>query len=196
MRLRLLAPASAAVAAALALTLFAPSAPRADAAGDAFAIDPVHSFVLFRTDHMGVSAVYGRFNAMSGSVTWDAGNPAGSQVAMEVKTDSVDTGNADRDKHLRAPDFLDAAQFPTLSFKSTSVKANGNDLEVTGDLTLHGVTKPVTAKLSMRGPGKGFGNKTLIGFEGGFEIQRTDFGVGKPMGDNSVRVILAIEASK
>src|SRR4051812_15849981 len=106
MRLRLLAPASVAVAAAFALSLASPVAPRADAAADTYAVDPAHSFVMFRTDHMGVSAIYGRFDAMAGSISFDPANPTGSSVTLDVKTESVDTGNADRDKHLRTPDFL------------------------------------------------------------------------------------------
>jgi polyisoprenoid-binding protein YceI len=196
MRIRLFVPAVALVAAAAIVSVVSPLAPRADAAAETWTVDPVHSFLLFRTDHMGVGACYGRFDTFSGTVSYDAQNPAGSSVSIEAKTDSVDTGSGDRDKHLRSPDFFDAAQFPTLSFKSTSVKGGAGGLDVTGDLTMHGVSKPVTVHLTVRGPADPFKKGPRIGFEGTFDLNRVDWGVGKAQGDTTVKVTVAIEATK
>ena len=195
MRIRLLVPALAAVAAVALVTLASPVAPRAGAAPESWRVDPAHSFLLFRHDHMGAGTIHGRFNSFEGTVSFDAQNPSASTVSVEVKTESVDTGNAGRDEHLRKPDFFDTTQFPTMSFKSTSVKGSAKALEVTGDLTMHGVTKPVTVKLNVRGP-VDFMSKKHIGFEGSFEIDRIDWKIGKAQGDTKVGITLSIECDK
>jgi len=113
-----------------------------------------------------------------------------------VKADSLDSANADRDKHLKGPDFFNVKQFPTLAFKSTRVRALGDkDYEVTGDLTFHGVTRPVTVKLERIGTGKGMRGETRTGFEATFAIKRSDFGMKYliPAVGDEVRIIAAVE---
>lgn len=146
------------------------------AATHAFKLDPVHSSSVFRIEHMGVSAFYGVFRDLSGTFVM-ADDPAACSFSIDVKTDSVDTRNKQRDDHLKSDAFFDAAKFATISFKSTKIeKAGDNKLKVTGDLTMHGVTKPITAEVRTW-PAK----QTNMGFRSGFEttvtVKRSDFGM-------------------
>lgn len=156
------APASPASAPLVAVNL----------ADQSFTLDAVHSSVMFKIEHMGVSNFYGAFKDVSGSYTLGE-NPS---FNFSIKTDSVDTRNEGRDKHLKSPDFFNAPEFPAITFKSTKVEKAGDNLKVTGDLTMHGVTKPVTAEFKIW-PAK----ETRQGMKGGFEthftIKRTDFGM-------------------
>jgi polyisoprenoid-binding protein YceI len=183
---------SAATFAALSLVASTP----ASAAATTYSIDPVHSYLIFRVKHMDAGYAYGRFNTFSGTITLDEAAPASCAVKMEVDVGSVDTGVENRDKHLKSPDFFNAAQFPKMTFESTAVKKAGDDYEVTGNLTLHGVTKPVTVKMTKTGQGSMRG-KTIVGFEGTLEIKRTDFGVGKPPPGlaDEVKMTISVEAS-
>ena len=166
-------------------------------AADTFSVDPVHSSMLFRVKHLGVGHIYGRFNQYSGSFTFDPKNPADCKLEMEVKIDSIDSANADRDKHLKGPDFFNAKEFPTMSFKATRMKASDEKTyEVTGDLTIHGVTKQVTVKLERLGTGKDpRTGKPRTGWETVFTINRSDFGVKGflPAIGDEVRIIVAVE---
>lgn len=141
-------------------------------ADQSFTLDPVHSSVMFKIEHMGVSNFYGSFNDVSGTYTLGE-SPS---FSFSIKADSVDSRNEARDKHLKSPDFFNAPEFPTITFKSTKVEKEGDNLKVTGDLTLHGVTKPVTAVFKFW-PAK----ETRQGMKGGFEthftIKRSDFGM-------------------
>jgi polyisoprenoid-binding protein YceI len=141
--------------------------------------DPVHSSVVFRVKHSGVTHFYGRFNDISGSFALDEADPAKSSLQVEIKAESVDTGNPARDKHVKSPDFLSVKEFPTISFKSREVKQTGDGAyEIAGDLTLHGVTKGLTLKLQRTGSGKDARrNSRLAGFETVFAIQRSEFGM-------------------
>jgi len=182
----------------LALGGLSLSARPAHAAVETFDVDAVHSTLLFRVKHMNASYAYGRFNSMSGKVAYDAAKPEASSVEFKVAAASVDTANADRDNHLRGPDFFECAKYPDITFKSTSVKKTGdNRMDVTGDLSLHGVTKPVTASMEMTGTSKGREGESLIGFEGTFTIKRTDFGMDKALGGigDEVRLTVSIEAN-
>ena len=167
-------------------------APRTRAADD-YQIDPIHSVIIFRIGHMDAGVFYGRFNGPTGSFSWDEQNPANSRFQAQVKAADFDSGNEKRDQHVRGPDFLSAKEFPTISFKSTSVKpADGSRFQVSGDLTLHGVTKPVTATLERIGSA---GNRT--GFEGVMEVKRSDFGIKGVQGvADEVRLIAAFEGVK
>jgi polyisoprenoid-binding protein YceI len=145
---------------------------------------------------MDVANAYGRFNKFSGTITLDDANPASCGVRMEIDVASVDTGNASRDDHLRNADFFNAAQFPKMTFVSTAVKKTGDEYQVTGDLSLHGVTKSVVAKMTKTGQGKSRDGKPLVGFEGTLDVKRSDFGVGKPppgLADD-VRLTISVEA--
>jgi polyisoprenoid-binding protein YceI len=180
---------------ALAVASFGSSA---QAEPQKFEIDAVHSAVIFRIQHMGAGYTYGRFNGIEGSVTWDAANPSASAVAIKIATASVDTANKDRDNHLRSPDFFDATKFPEITFSSTSVKATGTTLEIAGKLSLHGVTKDVTVTMEKTGEGKGRNGESLIGFEGVFQIKRSDYGINYGPGalGDDVRLTVAIEAMR
>lgn len=167
-----------------------------------FKVDPDHSSVSFNIRHF-VSNVPGRFKDFEGTITYDKQNPAASKVEFTAQAASIDTDNKDRDNHLKSPDFFDVAKFPTLSFTSTGVTAkDANTLSVTGDLTLHGVTKKVTIPVSVLGvlPTKG-GEKA--GFESNFTIDRKDYGIewnrvldtGGSILGNDVKITVAVEAN-
>jgi len=197
--MKLVAPLASVLAlvALVGLSLGTTAAP-ARAAAEVYNVDPVHSYVLFKVKHMDIAYAYGRFNEFSGKISWDAANPAASTISVEVKTASVDTGNKDRDGHLTNPDFFNAAQFPTMTFKSTAVKkVDATHLEVTGDLSLHGKTKSVTFAVEHAGPITHPRAGTVAGFHAEFPIKRSDFGVGKPEGlGDEVRLTLSLEAKK
>jgi polyisoprenoid-binding protein YceI len=183
-------------AAALVGTRDARSAP----AESAWKGDTVHSFVMFRIGHNnGISLVFGRFDDFTVSLKAGEGDAGLTSVAFTVKADSVDTGNAKRDQHVKGIDFFNAKQFPEIAFQSTKLKAlDKGTTEVTGDLTLHGVTKPVTVKVSKVGAGKGMKGEDLAGYETSFTIKRSDFGMTNmvgPVGDE-VTLTVAVEAAK
>lgn len=169
-------------------------------AADALKVDPTHSFVTFRVQHLGVSHVWGRFDNPTGTIVIDDADPSKSKFEIEVKASSVDTGNEKRDGHLKNADFFNAKQFPAIAFKSTSVKSSGdNKFEVTGDLTLHGVTKPLTVTIERVGAGdKGGQFGYRAGFDTAFSIKRSDFGMTNmvgPVGDD-VNLWISLEATK
>jgi polyisoprenoid-binding protein YceI len=169
-------------------------------AAETFTVDTVHSSVVFKIQHNGVTNFYGRFNDITGTYSIDAANPAASSFDFQVKADSVDTANAKRDGHLKSPDFFNATEFPSIAFKSTKVAKGANgQLAITGDLTLHGVTKPVTAATTVF-PAKQAGNKSKSGFESVITIKRSDFGMNYGVADgglgDEVQVIVAVEGAK
>ncbi|MAE63563.1 MAG: hypothetical protein CMJ18_04770 [Phycisphaeraceae bacterium] len=134
--------------------------------------------MYFRIKHLGMSYTYGRFNDVDGSiVVGDA--PSDSAFSFTVRTKSVDTHNKDRDKHLRNPDFFNAVQYPTITFKSTGIHAHGDSLHVTGDMTMHGVTRKIDIHLLKMGEGKDPWGDYRIGYSTEFTIKRSDFGMSK-----------------
>jgi polyisoprenoid-binding protein YceI len=146
-------------------------------AAGAYEVDGVHSSVLFRAKHFGVSYFYGAFSKVSGSFTADAAKPENSKVSVEIDTDSVDSRNSGRDGHLKSPSFLDVKQFPSATFVSKSVKKKGErTFTVAGDFTLHGVTKPVTLEMEEVGAAK-TPKGARAGFHGILTIQRSDYGI-------------------
>lgn len=175
------------------------ASPPSTAAADVYTIDPVHSTIMFRIKHLGVSYTFARFNQISGAISLDAAKPESSSVNIEIKTESIDSGNGKRDAHLKSGDFFDVKQFPTATFASTSVKKSGdNKFTVTGDLTLHGVKKPVTVEIESVGKGKGMQGGELAGFFGAFTIKRSDFGMNfmpDALGED-VAVTVAVESGK
>ena len=137
-----------------------------------------HAFVQFRVKHLGMSWLYGRFNEFSGNFTYDEGDAAASIVSVEIDTTSLDSNHAERDKHLRSSDFLDVDQFPTATFESTSYTPTGeNTADLTGNLTLHGVTREVTISVEHIGGGDDPWGGYRQGFEGRTTIQPGDFGI-------------------
>ena len=183
-------------AAALLLLLTVAAAPAP--AADTYDLDAGHTMVLFKVDHLGFSHSYGRFNDVSGSFVIDEENPAAGSVTIEIKTESVDSNHERRDKHLRSPDFFSATQFPTITFKSTGVSVSGDDYTIKGDLTMRGVTKPVTIELTRMGSGKDPWGNDRVGFNGGLTIKRSEFGVNympDALGEE-VEILLAVEGVK
>lgn len=165
---------------------------------DTYKVDPVHSSVIFSIKHSGVTDFYGDFKDISGTVTFDAADPAKSAVELTVPVESIDTRNEKRDQHLKSPDFFNAKQFPAITFKSSKIDGSGDTFKISGDLTIHGVTKPITADFK-RGPdGKGGQGKTVGGGEARFTIKRSDYDMKfmlGPLGDE-VNIILSLEGPK
>jgi polyisoprenoid-binding protein YceI len=170
------------------------------ARADDYNADPVHSFVIFRVHHFGAGYVYGTFDGPKGPISYDPSDATKDTFDLTVQAATIDTRNKNRDKDLEGPDFLDVKQFPTLTFKSTSVKAtNDSTLEVTGDLTCHGVTKSITVEMTLTGTGHGMRGETRTGFETTFTIDRTDYGITydpPPAIANDLRLTVAVEAIK
>ncbi len=170
MKLRLASLAFAAAALAL---------PAAATAAD-YVIDTkgAHASINFKISHLGFSFVTGRFNTFTGTFSYDEAKPEASKVAVEIDVASIDTNQAERDKHVRSADFLDVAKFPKATFVSKSVKSSGpGKATVTGDFTLHGVTKPVTIEAEYVGGGDDPWGGHRQGFRGTTTLTLADFGV-------------------
>ena len=152
----------------------------ASAAVETYAIDPVHSSVGFSVRHF-FTKVPGSFTQFSGTITVDRDNLENSSVAVTIDVGSVSTANEKRDNHLKSPDFFDAAKFGTITFKSTAWKKTGeSSYDVTGDLTIHGVTKSVVLKVNSLGFGPGMMGAQLSGWDASVTLNRNDFGVNGP----------------
>lgn len=151
-------------------------------AAENYKIDPSHSFVMFKISHLGFSVLHGRFNELSGDFTYDPDDPANSRIRVEVKTASVDSNWAERDKHLRGSDFLDVDRYPTATFETTSFSMDGDSGTLKGDLTLHGTTRPITVAVEQVGAGKDPWGGFRRGFTGMTEIRRSDFGIDYNLG--------------
>lgn len=162
-----------------------------------YTIDDDHSFALFRVQHMGAGFTHGRFDAVSGELSFDAANPAASKIAVVIKADTISTGIPKMEAHLKSPEIMDVVQFPTLEFTSTSwTKAADGTYDIAGNLTIRGVTKPVTVKAVHTGNGTNpWSKKDLIGFETTFDIKRADYGVtyGPNAIGDTVRITFALE---
>ncbi|MFJ6930781.1 YceI family protein [Streptomyces nigra] len=143
-----------------------------------YTIDPAHSTLGFVARHAMVTNVKGKFLDFSGSLHLDGSDPAASTASLDIKMDSIDTGSADRDGHLKSADFFKTDEFPTMTFRSTKAEAlGGDDYRITGDLTILGTTRPITIDLEFNGAAKDpFGNER-VGFEGKAEILRSEWGL-------------------
>jgi polyisoprenoid-binding protein YceI len=140
-------------------------------------IDPSHSDIQFTARHMMISKARGRFRTFSGTIHIDE-VPERSSVAVTIEAASIDTGDEDRDRHLRSPDFLDVERFPEISYRSTSVRPGTSDRwAVTGDLTVRDVTRPVTLDVEFCGAAVDPWGKMRAGFLGATEINRDDFDI-------------------
>ncbi|WP_026111799.1 YceI family protein [Winslowiella toletana] len=151
-----------------------------------------HAFVQFRIQHLGYSWLYGTFKDFDGAFTFDEANPAADKVNVTINTNSVDTNHAERDKHLRSAEFLNVAKFPQATFVSTGVKKEGDELDITGNLTLNGVTKPVTLEAKLMGQGKDPWGGVRAGFEAEGKIALKDFNITTDLGPASQEVQLMI----
>ena len=149
---------------------------------DNYALDASHTSVIFGISHLGFSYTYGRFNKVAGSYVLDEVDPAGSSFQFTIDAASIDTNDAKRDEHLRKPDFFNTNEFPEITFKSTEVALKKNDkgesvYEVTGDMTMHGVTRKVTLPLRLLKIGPGMDGKKHSGFLCETRILRSEFGM-------------------
>ena len=161
-----------------------------------YSIDSGHSFVQFKISHVGVSWMIGTFEKVSGSFTYDPeAGPEAQSITVEIDTAGVDTNHAERDKHLRSSDFLSVDEFPTATFVSTSYEGDAEGGVMTGDLTLHGVTRPIAIAVKRVGEGKDPWGGYRAGFEGSVTIARKDYGMGYNLGPaaESMELSLFIE---
>ncbi|WP_374441653.1 YceI family protein [Pseudomonas panipatensis] len=157
-----------------------------------------HAFIEFRIKHLGYSWLYGRFDDFDGAFTFDEKNPAADKVKVTIKTDSVNTNHAERDKHLRSAEFLNVAKNPTATFESTAVKADGKQAEISGNLSLNGVTRPVTIKAELVGQGDDPWGGYRAGFVGSTTLKLKDFNIQTDLGPASqdVELTLSVEGMR
>ncbi|HDN2510343.1 MULTISPECIES: YceI family protein [Providencia] len=151
-----------------------------------------HAFIEFRIQHLGYSWVYGSFKDFDGNFTYDAKDPSKDKVEVTIKTGSIDTNHAERDKHLRSADFLNASKFPEAKFVSTEVKKDGEAYKITGDFTLNGVTKPITLDAKLMGEGKDPWGGYRAGFEAQGNIKLKEFNIKSDLGPKSQEAQLLI----
>lgn len=181
----------------LALTTAALLASAATASAADYKIDKQgqHAFVQFRIQHLGYSWLYGTFRDFDGSFTFDEADPSKDKVNVTINTNSVDTNHAERDKHLRSAEFLNVAKFAQATFVSTGVKKDGDELDITGNLTLNGVTKPVTLEAKKLGEGKDPWGGYRAGFEAETTIALKDFNIKTDLGPASqdVQLMISVE---
>ena len=147
-----------------------------------YTIDLSHSFIQFRISHLGYSVLNGRFNDFGGTLQWDKAAPAKSNIALTIKTTSIDSNWAERDKHIRSKDFLEVDKYPEASFKSTKFTGDAKAGKLEGDLTLHGVTKSITLDVKAVGEGDDPWGGYRAGFMGTTTLKRADFGVAYNLG--------------
>ena len=172
---------------------------------DTWHIDPAHTNVEFTVRHMMISNVKGQFQKTSGTITVNGNDPTSAKIDATIDAASIDTRVEKRDTHLKSPDFLDVAKYPTITFTSTKVEADGpNKWKVTGDLTLHGVTKPVVLEVESSGPPINVMGTTRAGASATTKINRGDFGLkwnkmldsGGVMVGDEVAISIDVEAVK
>jgi len=173
-------------------------------AAETYVFDKAHTTIGFQVRHL-FSTVPGKFADFTGTITYDEANPENSSVEVRIKTASVDTGLKMRDDDLRSPNFFDAAKYPEITFKSKSVKSTGNNTaDVTGDLTMHGVTKEVVLKVELIGKGAGMKAGSVVsGWNADTALKRTDYGLtwnkvieGTQVVGDDVKIDLNVEADK
>ena len=140
-------------------------------------IDPVHTMVEFAVKHMMITTVKGRFTDVSGTVTIDEANPAASRTEITITAASIDTREPQRDTHLRSGDFLDVEKFPQLTFRSTKIDGDAREFKMTGDLTIHGVTRPITLDVTHEGRGKDPWGGERLGFSATGKLKRSEYGL-------------------
>ncbi len=175
----------------LAITLIASSLINITNAAD-YIVDykGAHASINFKVQHLGYSWLTGRFDKFSGKFSYDKKNVSASKIEINIDTTSVNSNHADRDKHLKGDDFLDVNKFANAKFVSISVTDKGNnELEIKGDLTLHGISKLVTIKAHKIGEGKDPWGGYRAGFSGTTEITMKDFGIKMDLGPASAKVI-------
>lgn len=163
-----------------------------------YEVEGGHSTAHFTLTHLNVSEFQGRFNDVGGSYSFDASNPSAAKFNVVIKTKSVDTNDAKRDKHLKGPDFFNAGQFPKMTFVSKKVTGSAKNMKITGDLTIKGITKSVTVDAKFIGEGKDPWGNYRSGLSTTFTINRNDFGINYMPGGlgDDVTVRIALEGIK
>lgn len=174
---------------ALGLGLSAPAA-----AAD-FDVDAGHSSVIFAAHHFGAAWVYGRFNDVSGTFSWDA-DPSNISMSVTVKAESIDTNNEKRDKHLRSPDYFEVESHPELTFTSTKVVKSGDTYNVTGNLTFHGVTKEITVPMTHTGEGADPWGGYRLGVHGEMTVRMSEHGIQNDGIGDEVKFIVSLEGKR
>jgi polyisoprenoid-binding protein YceI len=192
----LIASAAIITTSACALAFNAPSTSLTATPSGAYEIDASHTSVLFGISHLGFSNYHGRFNTVSGDLNFDPKDPQKSKVNITIDIASIDTNHAELEGKLKGADWFDAAKFPTATFTSTKVeKLSATTGKVTGDLTLHGVTKPLTLDVTFNGAADNpFSKKHTLGFSAKGSIKRSDFGISQHIPAVGDEVALSIEA--
>ena len=152
-----------------------------------YKIDPVHTTVVFSAMYGTVAPFYGQFTDYKGTIAYDGNSMSSLKVDIEIPMDSIDTHNDQRNGHLKSPDWFNAREYPNITFKSSGVTGIGDERVLKGDLTLHGVTKPVVATISHVGA-QDFGDQrgSRAGLACTFKVKRSDFGVSTMMGDQGI----------
>ena len=169
----------------------------ARAAPDTYDFDPLHTQILFFVNHLGFSNSHGEFLGFDGSFVFDQADPTASSVDVDIKTDSLNMNDERWDEHLKGPDFFNVAEFPDMKFKSTKIEVTGEKTgKITGDLTLLGVTKPVTLDVTFNKAGPHpFNGKHEAGFSATGVLKRSDWGMsyGLPMVGDDVTLHIEVE---
>ncbi|MEM1444257.1 MAG: YceI family protein, partial [Verrucomicrobiota bacterium] len=182
------------------LTIFALSAPSLMQA-ETYKAEAGMSYIIFKTTHFGVNPAYGRFDEFSGALEGDPEAPETLQLSVEAIVEIINNGIEKRDDHLRGPDFFNSKEFPKVTFKSSSVTAvegEEDKFTVEGEITMLGVTKPITAMFHYYGTGKSMGGDDLAGGEATFTVKRTDFGMnyGVPGIGDEVEIMVSLQGYK
>jgi polyisoprenoid-binding protein YceI len=186
---------------ALVTGILALAAPLALAQASIWTSDPAHSEVDFTVRHLAISNVHGRFGKVAATLHLNETDISKSSVTATIDVTTVDTGEPARDTHLKSPDFFDIEKFPTATFTSTSVVKNGSGLTVTGNLTLHGVTKEVVLEAEgPSGPVLGMDKKPHSGFTATATISRAAFGIGTKFPDaivsDAIKLTIEVDVAK
>jgi polyisoprenoid-binding protein YceI len=183
----------------LVAALFVTALPLAAHAADSYTVDPAHTFPHFTVNHLGFSTMHGRFDSSSGKITLDMAKKTGT-VDISIATSSLSTGFAKRDEHLKSPDFFNVAEYPSMTFKADSMKFKGDALaSIDGNLTLLGVTKPVTLTIdAFKCGAHPMSKKELCGAAATTQIKRSDFGMKTflPAVGDDIKLEFEIEAYK
>lgn len=161
--------------------------------------DTAHTQIAFVVNHLGFNAYHGLFGGSTGTLTIDPARPSAAKVEIEIPMSGITTTSAELTEHLKGPDFFDAAKFPTARFVSTSINVSGTEATITGNLTIKGVTKPVTLATKFIGAGKGpMNGLETVGFEATTSIKRSDFGVsyGIPLVSDEVPLQITVAFEK
>jgi polyisoprenoid-binding protein YceI len=168
---------------AVVTSILALAAPLALAQTSTWINDPNHSEVDFTITHLGISNVHGRFGHIAATIAYNEADITKSTVNATIDVAGLNTGEDARNNHLKSPDFFDVATYPSATFTSTSVAKSGDVLTINGNLTVHGVTKPVVLTADgPRGPAPGMDHKQHAGFSASTTIKRSDFGIGPKFG--------------